>query len=95
MKRIAELTEWPRNSETTRALREKSWTVVLRCYGCARRFALAKVSLDRLALAPQITPCPHCGVQPAAAPEVRVHRILDLREDTNRSYAADSSSSTA
>lgn len=84
MRRNTDIPEWPRNSETTRALRQKTWTVVLRCYRCARRFALAKVALDRLALAPQITPCPHCGAQPVAAPEVNIHRIVDLREDTHR-----------
>jgi len=84
MRKIADTIEWPRNSETTRALRQKSWTVVLRCYKCSRRFAVAKVTVDRLAFAPQVTPCMHCGAQPGGAPDLKVHHILDLREDTHR-----------
>jgi hypothetical protein len=86
------MTGWPGNSAATRAIRRKSWTVVLRCYACRGRFAVGKVTLDRLALAPQATPCTHCGAQPDVTDWVKIHHILDLREDTNRTYSGPSSS---
>jgi rRNA maturation endonuclease Nob1 len=84
---------WPGNSAATRTIRQKSWTVVLRCYACQRRFSVGKITLDRLALAPQATPCAHCGAQPDATTWMKVHHIMDLREDTNRTNSSDPSSS--
>src|ERR1043166_4971058 len=84
---------WPGNSAATRTIRQKSWTVVLRCYACQRRFSVGKITLDRLALAPQVTPCTHCGAQPDATTWMKGHHIMDLREDTNRTNSSDPSSS--
>src|SRR3954464_3487872 len=74
----------PDNSSATRSLREKTWTVVLRCHACNRRFAVANVTIDRLALAPQVTHCVHCGAQPRLAEagngESRLHVIIDMRQ---------------
>ncbi|HTM09572.1 MAG TPA: hypothetical protein VL754_14400 [Verrucomicrobiae bacterium] len=78
---VTNISEWPRNSAATRALREKSWTVVLRCYGCRRRFAVRRVTVDRLALTPHV-PCIHCSAQPSSSPRMQIHTILDMREDT-------------
>jgi hypothetical protein len=75
--------EWPKNSIATRKLRQKCWTVVLRCCACSRRFAVAHVSLDRLALAPQVTRCVHCGAQPRLSRDGQLHRIIDLRQEKN------------
>jgi hypothetical protein len=71
----------------TQPLRNKTWTVVLRCFNCSRRFAVKEVHLDRIALIPQVTPCAHCNAEPIVAPEGwhgfhnNLHRILDLREE--------------
>ena len=85
---------WPANSAATRAIRRKSWTMVLRCYECRGRFAVGKVTVDRLALAAQVAPCVHCGAPPDATTWMKMHHILDLREDTYRSTPSDPSSST-
>jgi len=88
-----DITGWPGDSSATRTIRQKSWTVVLRCYACQRRFSVGKITLDRLALAPQITPCAHCGAQSDVTTSMKVHHIMDLREDTNRTNYSDPSSS--
>lgn len=75
------LDEWPKDSPATRSLRQKTWTVVLRCFSCSRRFAVRKVTLDRLALASQV-PCLHCGADPAGSPMKQVHKIIDMRDDS-------------
>ena len=85
--------EWPGDSAATRTIRQKSWTVVLRCCACQRRFSVGKITIDRLALAPQVTPCAHCGAQPDPTTSMKVHHIMDLREDTNRTDRSDPSSS--
>jgi len=87
MSKMIETAAWPTNSQATRSLREKSWTVVLRCYRCRRNFAVPKVTLDRLALAPQIMPCRHCGAHPSLSSQLQLHKIADLREDTNEATA--------
>jgi hypothetical protein len=89
------MAEWPGNSTATRAIRRKSWTMTLRCYECRGRFAVGKVTVDRLALAPQVTRCTHCGAQPDATTWTKVHHILDMREDTYRANSDPSSSSDA
>ncbi len=75
--------ELPGIPYATRALRQKTWTVVLRCYACRGRFAVAKVTLDRLAQAPQAAPCTHCGALPDPTAWTKIHRILDMREETS------------
>jgi hypothetical protein len=92
MRPLKDINEWPGDSAATRAIRRKSWTVVLRCYACQRRFSVGKITVDRLALVPQATPCAHCGAQPDATTWMQVHHIMDLREDTNRTYSDPSSS---
>ncbi|HEY1371508.1 MAG TPA: hypothetical protein VGH50_03500 [Candidatus Binatia bacterium] len=77
--------EWPKDSIATRSLRQKCWTVVLRCYACNRRFAVAHVPLDRLALAPQVMRCLHCDAQPRLGRDGRLHRIIDLRQEKSGS----------
>jgi rRNA maturation endonuclease Nob1 len=67
----------------------------MRCYGCQRRFSVGKVTIDRLALAPQATACAYCGAQPDPTTWMKVHHIMDLREDTNRPDSSDPSSSNA
>jgi hypothetical protein len=57
--------------------------VVLRCYRCRRNFAVPKITLDRLALAPQVMPCRHCGAHPSLSPYLQLHKIADMREDTH------------
>lgn len=74
------------NCRATVRLRKKTWTVVLRCHECRRRFALKKIHLDRIALIPQVATCPHCSAHPSLAPtsdrgDIKLHSILDLRED--------------
>jgi hypothetical protein len=77
----------PPESPATMALRQKEWTLVLRCYQCSRRFEVKQIPLDRIALMAQVTPCTHCSAQPIIAPQEqletrrRLHRILDLRQD--------------
>jgi hypothetical protein len=74
--------EWPSNSSATRSLRQKTWTVVLRCRACQRRFAIKRVPIDRLALAPQVMHCTFCGAQPHLSPDGReLHHIIDMREE--------------
>jgi len=79
----------PQESSATVPLRNKTWTVVLRCFRCNRRFAVKEIHLDRIALVPQVTPCIHCGAEPIEAPEGwqgvhnKLHRILDLREEAH------------
>lgn len=62
-----------------------TWTVVLRCHDCKRRFSVAGVSIDRIALIPQATPCDHCRAKSAVSPgfpfESKLHQIIDLRKD--------------
>jgi len=77
--------EWPSNSSATRALRQKTWTVVLRCRACQRRFAVKSVPIDRLALAPQVMHCVYCGAQPHLSGDGasgQFHKIIDMREET-------------
>ncbi|HTM09847.1 MAG TPA: hypothetical protein VL754_15790 [Verrucomicrobiae bacterium] len=78
--------EWPSNSAATRSLRQKTWTVVLRCRACQRRFAVKRVTLDRLALAPQVLHCVFCGAQPHLSSDTpaALHQIVDMREDVER-----------
>jgi hypothetical protein len=77
--------EWPSNSSATRALRQKTWTVVLRCRACRRRFAVKNVPIDRLALAPQVMHCFYCGAQPhlsGGGGSGALHNIIDMREES-------------
>lgn len=69
--------------------------MILRCYECRSRFAVRKVTVDRLALAPQVTPCAHCGAQPDASTWMKVHHIFDMREDTHTPDRSDPSSSSS
>jgi hypothetical protein len=94
MRPLNNMAEWPGDSAATRAIRQKSWTMILRCYECRGRFAIGKITVDRLALAPQVTPCIHCGAQPDPTTWTKVHHILDLREDTLRANRSDTSSSS-
>jgi hypothetical protein len=81
-------TELPMESSATLPLRSKTWTVVLRCFRCHKRFAVKEIHLDRIALVPQVTPCAHCSAEPIFVPEGwhglhnKLHHILDLREET-------------
>ena len=84
MRPLKDIPELPGESAATRTIRQKTWIVVLRCYACQRRFSVAKVTLDRLARVPQATPCIHCAAEPDATTWMKVHHIMDLREDTNR-----------
>lgn len=83
---LLKIPEWPSNSTATRSLRQKTWTVVLRCRACQRRFAVKCVPLDRLALAPQVLHCVFCGAQPHLSPNTpaALHQIVDMREDVER-----------
>ncbi len=86
---LAKYPEYPDlpNCRATTELRSKTWTVVLRCHQCRHRFALKKIHLDRIALVPQVAPCPHCSAHSSVAPTsdrghaVKLHSILDLREE--------------
>ena len=87
MPRLSNIPEWPSNSSATRSLRQKTWTVMLRCRSCQRRFAVKHVPLDRLALAPQVMHCVFCGAQPQLTPEgapATLHQIVDIHEDRSR-----------
>ena len=81
-------TEWPSNSNATRSLRQKTWTVVLRCRSCRQRFAVRGIPIDRLALAPQVTHCTFCGAQPRLSPDgsdaMVLHLIIDIREEAEK-----------
>jgi hypothetical protein len=77
--------EWPSNSSATRALRQKTWTVILRCRACQRRFAVRSVPIDRLALAPQVMHCAFCGAQPHLSGDGgpgALHKIIDMWEES-------------
>lgn len=82
-------TDLPADSPVTTDLRKKSWLIVLRCYDCRGRFTVRRIALDRIALVPQVTRCPHCDAQPVLVDEgvsglhAKVHRILDLIEEEN------------
>jgi len=78
-----EIHGWPGNSEATRALRQKTWTVILRCYFCHRRFTVHSVTLDRLALIPHAVECARCGALPSASPRNLIHMIIDMREEAH------------
>lgn len=68
------------------------WTVVLRCYNCGRKFTIRRLPLDRVLVICPVTPCPHCGLSPYVAPRPnyaepsKLHRIFDLKEDTDVIY---------
>ncbi|HEX9443927.1 MAG TPA: hypothetical protein VGA73_07395 [Candidatus Binatia bacterium] len=64
----------------------KFWALVLRCHLCGGKFTQRRLTLERVHLVPQVTPCPHCGARPyITAPgsreHSRVHHIFDLREE--------------
>jgi|GEM_PF-6517962 hypothetical protein len=94
MRHLKNMAEWPGNSAATRSIRRKTWTMILRCYECRVRFAIGKITVDRLALAPQVTACKHCGAQPDATTWMKVHHILDMREDTDSPDRSGPSSSS-
>src|SRR5262249_5154561 len=56
----------------------QDWDAVLRCHNCSGRFTVRKLPLKRIALMPQIAPCPHCTAR-ASASAKKLHRIVDLR----------------
>jgi hypothetical protein len=56
----------------------QDWDAVLRCHNCSGRFTVRKLPLKRIALVPQIAPCPHCAAR-ASAPAKKLHQIVDLR----------------
>lgn len=56
----------------------QDWDAVLRCHNCSGRFTVRKLPLKRIALVPQIAPCPHCAAR-ASAPTKKLHQIVDLR----------------
>lgn len=70
----------------------RTWTVVLRCYMCSGKFTLRHLSLERVLTLPLVTPCPHCAARPSIATgyyseeHSSVHRIFDLREETDATY---------
>ena len=66
-----------------------TWTLVLRCYGCAARFTLPQLNFDAVTSLPLVAPCPHCGVRPVIRAQgddgqSRMHKVLDLRYDRRR-----------
>ncbi|HEY1371793.1 MAG TPA: hypothetical protein VGH50_04930 [Candidatus Binatia bacterium] len=56
----------------------QDWDAVLRCHNCGGHFSVRKLPLKRIALVPQIAPCPHCAARASAAAK-KLHRIVDLR----------------
>jgi len=56
----------------------QDWDAVLRCHNCRGRFTVRKLPLKRIALVPQVAPCPHCAAR-AFAPAKKLHQIVDLR----------------
>jgi len=56
----------------------QDWDAVLRCHNCRGRFTVRKLPLKRMALVPQVAPCPHCAAR-AFAPAKKLHQIVDLR----------------
>ena len=44
----------------------QDWDAVLRCHNCRGRFTVRKLPLKRIALVPQIAPCPHCAARASA-----------------------------
>jgi rRNA maturation endonuclease Nob1 len=66
-----------------------TWTLVLRCYGCAARFTLPHLNFDTVTSLPLVAPCPYCGGRPVIRAkgddgESRMHKVLDLRYDRGR-----------
>jgi hypothetical protein len=66
----------------------KTWTVVLRCYGCANDFLVPHVTIDRVKLLGAICRCPACGARPAIhrSAELRVHRLIDFSDEMETVY---------
>ncbi len=56
----------------------QAWDAVLRCHSCSGRFTARNLPLKRIALVPQIAPCPHCSARASAATN-KLHQIVDLR----------------
>ncbi|MGH7769721.1 MAG: hypothetical protein ACREQP_19915 [Candidatus Binatia bacterium] len=71
---------------------KSQWTIILRCYSCSRKFTVRHLTLDRVLAVASITPCPHCSTKPFIAPgplynkKSTLHRIFDLREETETIY---------
>jgi hypothetical protein len=69
-----------------------TWTVILRCFACGGNFTLRHLSLDRVLTLPLITPCPHCAARPAITVRREsnqhrsVHKIFDLREESEATF---------
>jgi hypothetical protein len=63
----------------------KLWTMTLRCHACSHRFVVGEITIDRIPIIPQITPCPSCSAKSVAAiaednsPVLKTHKILDLK----------------
>jgi hypothetical protein len=69
----------------------RAWTVVLCCYNCNGKFTARHLELDRISVVPLITSCPHCLAQShvvagSTSEENKLHRIFDLREETEPAY---------
>lgn len=61
------------------------WNVILRCHNCRRPFTVNGMPIKRVALLPQVTPCPHCAAGSVAAQRRgaahKLHQIIDLRHE--------------
>jgi hypothetical protein len=68
------------------------WTVVLRCYACDGKFTSRHLGIDRISVVALVSPCPHCSAQPVIArgpdseEESKLHRIFNIREETEPVY---------
>jgi hypothetical protein len=69
----------------------KTWTVVFRCYNCARKFTIRHVTFDRIWALHAVYPCPFCSAKPAVYPlpqsgAMKAHALVELNADKEAIY---------
>jgi hypothetical protein len=81
MRQFPHLTEEQKKTPAGREAQKKTWTVLLQCFSCKRRFAVRRATMDRLPLTPYVA-CLHCGAEPSSSPFKQLHLLLDMRDDS-------------
>src|SRR4051812_38937439 len=71
--------------------RNKTWTVVFRCYNCHKKFTLRHITFDKIDQLHTVYPCPFCGTRPIvnARPRHvtnRSHDLIELSDEMETVY---------
>jgi hypothetical protein len=67
--------------------RQGTYSLVLRCHKCKTLFHISGLPIERIALIPQVTPCPHCSAYSVTDPAKifssrdTLHQIVDLKKE--------------